>query len=37
MSFKEAAAFPQAGVLAIQGFIDEWNVENGQHILINGA
>lgn len=37
MTFPEAAAFPQAGVLAVQGFIDKWNVQPGQHVLINGA
>ena len=37
LSFQEAAAFPQAGVLAIQGFIDEWKIEKGQKVLINGA
>lgn len=37
MTFAEAAAIPQAGVLAIQGFIDEWTVEGGQQVLINGA
>lgn len=37
ISFEQAAAFPHTGVLAIQGFMDEWRVEKGQHILINGA
>ena len=37
MSFKEAAAIPQAGVLALQGFIDKWKVQPGQHVLINGG
>ena len=37
ISFEEAAALPHAGVLAIQGFIDEWQVEKQQSVLINGA
>lgn len=37
LSFLEAAAFPQAGVLAIQGFMEEWKIEKGQKVLINGA
>jgi len=37
MTFEEAAAIPQAGVLAIQGFRDKFKVNPGQQILINGA
>jgi NADPH:quinone reductase-like Zn-dependent oxidoreductase len=37
MTFEEAAAMPQAGVLAIQGFLDSIKINPGQHILINGA
>lgn len=37
ITFQEAAAIPQAGVLAIQGFKDYMNVTKGKHILINGA
>lgn len=37
LSFAEAAATPQAGVLAIQSFLDKMDVKPGQHVLINGA
>ncbi|MFT4831144.1 MAG: NADPH:quinone reductase-like Zn-dependent oxidoreductase [Psychroserpens sp.] len=37
MTFEEAAAIPQAGVLAIQGLIDKINIRPGHHVLINGA
>jgi NADPH:quinone reductase-like Zn-dependent oxidoreductase len=37
MSFEEAAAIPQAAMLAIQGLIDKGNIRAGQKILINGA
>lgn len=37
MSFEEAAAIPQAGVLAIQSFHDIIKIQPGQHLLINGA
>ena len=48
MTFEEAAAFPQAGVLALQNlqggppspgsmFIDKDPIEPGQKVLINGA
>lgn len=37
ISFKEAAAFPQAGVMALQGIKDSGQVKQGQNILINGA
>ena len=37
MTFEEAAAFPQAGVLALQGLRDKGHVKKGQKVLINGA
>ena len=37
MSFIEAAAIPQAAMLAVQGLIDKGNIKQGQKILINGA
>lgn len=37
MTYEEAAAIPQAAVLALQGFILERQVQPGQKVLINGA
>jgi NADPH:quinone reductase-like Zn-dependent oxidoreductase len=37
MSFQEAAAIPQAAMLAVQGLIDTGKIEAGQKILVNGA
>ncbi|MBW2410718.1 MAG: NAD(P)-dependent alcohol dehydrogenase [Deltaproteobacteria bacterium] len=37
MTFEEAAAAPQAGVLALQGLCAERKITLGQRILINGA
>ena len=37
MSFEEAAAIPQAGMLAVQGLIDRGKIKHGQKLLINGA
>jgi NADPH:quinone reductase-like Zn-dependent oxidoreductase len=37
MSFEEAAAIPQAAMLAVQGLIDKGKIHSGQKILINGA
>ena len=37
MSFEEAAAIPQAAMLAVQGLIDRGNIHPGQKLLINGA
>ena len=37
MSFEDAAAMPQAGMLAVQGLIDEGKIRPGQKLLINGA
>lgn len=37
MSFEEAAALPQAGVLALQGLRDKKKIQPGDKVLINGA
>ncbi|MBF0351300.1 MAG: NAD(P)-dependent alcohol dehydrogenase [SAR324 cluster bacterium] len=37
MTFEEAAAIPQAAMLAVQGLLDKGNLQQGQKILINGA
>jgi NADPH:quinone reductase-like Zn-dependent oxidoreductase len=37
MTFAEAAAIPQAGVIALQGIRDKGQVQPGQKVLINGA
>lgn len=37
MSFEQAAAIPQAGMLAVQGLIDVGRIQHGEHIAINGA
>jgi len=37
MSFEQAAALPQAGLLAIQGLRYKKPLQTGQHLLINGA
>lgn len=37
MSFEEAAAIPQAAMLAVQGLIDKGKIKPGQKILVNGA
>jgi NADPH:quinone reductase-like Zn-dependent oxidoreductase len=37
MSFAQAAALPQAGLLALQGLRFGGEVKNGEQILINGA
>lgn len=37
MSFEQAAALPQAGLLALQGLRYKGDVEKGQELLINGA
>ncbi len=37
LTFEEAAAIPQAGVIAMQGIRDKGQVKPGQKVLINGA
>ncbi|MBA2941295.1 NAD(P)-dependent alcohol dehydrogenase [Paenibacillus sp. CGMCC 1.16610] len=37
LTFEEAAALPQAGVLALQGLRDKGKIQKGQKILVNGA
>jgi len=37
LTFEQAAAIPQAGVIAMQGIREKGNVQPGQKILINGA
>ncbi len=37
MTFEEAAAIPQAGMLAVQGLRDSGRIQKGQKVLINGA
>jgi NADPH:quinone reductase-like Zn-dependent oxidoreductase len=37
LTFEEAAAIPQAGVIALQGIRDKGQVKPGQEVLINGA
>lgn len=37
LTFEEAAAIPQAGVIALQGIRDQGQVKPGQKVLINGA
>lgn len=37
LTFEEAAAIPQAGVIALQGVRDKGQVQPGQQVLINGA
>ena len=37
MTFDQAAAIPQAAVLALQGLRDKKKIEPGQKVLINGA
>jgi NADPH:quinone reductase-like Zn-dependent oxidoreductase len=37
MSFEEAAAIPQAAMLAVQGLRDSGHIQQGQKLLINGA
>jgi NADPH:quinone reductase-like Zn-dependent oxidoreductase len=37
MTFEQAAALPQAGVLALTGLRDNGHIQPGQKVLINGA
>jgi NADPH:quinone reductase-like Zn-dependent oxidoreductase len=37
MTFEQAAAIPQAGMLAWQGLIDVGRIQSGQKLLLNGA
>lgn len=37
LTFAEAAAVPQAGVMALQGLRGKRPVQAGQHVLVNGA
>ena len=37
MSYEQAAAIPQAAMLAVQGLIDKAKIKHGQKILLNGA
>jgi NADPH:quinone reductase-like Zn-dependent oxidoreductase len=37
LTFEEAAAIPQGGVIALQGIRDAGQVQPGQKVLINGA
>jgi len=37
MSYEQAAAIPQAGLLALQGIRDFGKLQKGQHVLLNGA
>jgi NADPH:quinone reductase-like Zn-dependent oxidoreductase len=37
MTFVEAAAIPQAGMLAVQGLRDRGRIQPGQRVLVNGA
>ena len=37
LTFEEAAAVPQAAIVALQGLRDEGKIQPGQKVLINGA
>lgn len=37
LSFEQASAIPQAGIVALQGLCDKGQIRSGQRVLINGA
>lgn len=37
MTFEQAAAIPQAGVMAVQGLLEKRQLQPGQKVLMNGA
>ena len=37
LTFEQAAAIPQAGLMALQGLINKGKVKTGQKVLMNGA
>jgi NADPH:quinone reductase-like Zn-dependent oxidoreductase len=37
MTFEEAAAVPQSGIMALQGLVDKRRIRPGHEVLINGA
>jgi len=37
MTFEQAAAIPQAGVMALQGLLEKRQLQPGQKVLMNGA
>jgi len=37
MTFEQAAAIPQAGMLAVQGLIDVGRIRSGHKLMLNGA
>jgi NADPH:quinone reductase-like Zn-dependent oxidoreductase len=37
LTFEQAAAIPQAGVIALQGILKQGQLQPGQQVLINGA
>jgi NADPH:quinone reductase-like Zn-dependent oxidoreductase len=37
MTFEQAAAIPQAGMMAVQSLIDVGRIQSGQKLLLNGA
>lgn len=37
LTFEQAAAIPQAGVIALQGLCDNGQLQPGQRVLVNGA